>query len=490
MTLPAGWRSAHISEVADLKLGKMLDKIKNKGELRPYLRNINVRWRHFELSDLAQMRVTSEEAEQLSVCDGDLFICEGGEPGRAAVWRGGTSDLVFQKALHRVRPHVLIDPEFIAAYLDFSARQGLFADFLTGTTIKHLPQDALSRISLPLAPANEQRRIVTKLDTLAANVARARTELSRVAIFQARLRSTTLRQAVTGTLTQRWREQITEFEAVSKLLEHTPMPIQGRGGREATDKVIPGRGGLSVNDPGSALPLGWQWVSLLRVAKQETGHTPSRLQPSYWDGGVPWVGIRDAGAHHGRWIDKTAQTISDEGLANSSARLLPAGTVCLSRTASVGYVTILGRAMATSQDFATWTCSSALLPEYLMLALLAEGDDIRKFGMGSTHTTIYFPEIRALHIALPPLEEQREIVARTEAAFARAIRLEAEAARATALLDRLEVSILAKAFRGELVLQDPADEPASALLDRIRAERAAAQKPRRGRGAAGRSEAG
>ena len=116
--------------------------------------------------------------------------------------------------------------------------------------------------------------------------------------------------------------------------------------------------------------------------------------------------------------------------------------------------------MATSQDFATWSCTEALLPEYLLFALMAEGDDIRRFGMGSTHTTIYFPEIRAFHIALPPVEEQREIVARIKSALARIDRLKAEAARARALIDRLEAAILAKAFRGELVPQGPEDEPA------------------------------
>ncbi len=121
------------------------------------------------------------------------------------------------------------------------------------------------------------------------------------------------------------------------------------------------------------------------------------------------------------------------------------------------------------------------MPEYLMYALMAEGEDIRKFGMGSTHTTIYFPAIRALHIALPPVEEQREIIARIEATFARADRLEAEATRARALLDRLESAILANAFRGELVPQDPTEEPASVLLDRIRAQRAATPAPKRQR---------
>jgi type I restriction enzyme S subunit len=175
------------------------------------------------------------------------------------------------------------------------------------------------------------------------------------------------------------------------------------------------------------------------------------------------------------------QTISEEGLANSSARLLPAGTVCLSRTASVGYVTIMGRSMATSQDFATWTCTKALLPEYLMYALLAEGEDIRNFGRGSTHTTIYFPEIRALNIALPPLREQQVVVDRIRASLTRTDRIDVETSRSQALLDRLEAAILAKAFRGELVPQDPNDEPASVLLERIRSQRAAAAKPKQSR---------
>ncbi|WP_288990447.1 restriction endonuclease subunit S [uncultured Sphingopyxis sp.] len=333
-------------------------------------------------------------------------------------------------------------------------------------------------ISLP--PKAEQRRIVAKLDALTARLARARAELDRVPVLVEREHLALLRAGITGSLTAEWREA-SDVEPIAETLQHIPAPQQGRGGREATDKVIPGTAGIAVNDPGTPLPPGWAWVSLLRVAKQETGHTPSRSKPEYWDGGVPWIGIRDAGAHHGRVIETTMQTISEAGLANSSARLLPAETVCLSRTASVGYVTMMKGSMATSQDFATWTCTEALLPEYLLYALMAEGDDIQRFGMGSTHTTIYFPEIRAFHIALPPVEEQREIVSRLKTALTRADRMEAEGARARALIDRLEAAILAKAFRGELVPQDPNDEPASVLLDRIRAERAAAPKAKRGR---------
>ena len=127
--------------------------------------------------------------------------------------------------------------------------------------------------------------------------------------------------------------------------------------------------------------------------------------------------------------------------------------------------------MATSQDFATWTCTPALVPKYLMFALMAEGEDIRNFGEGSTHTTIYFPEIRALHICLAPLAEQHEIVARIERAFSWIDRLANEASSARKLIDHLDQAILTKAFQGELVPQHPSDEPASVLLERIRAER-------------------
>ena len=480
MTLPKGWVETNIGVIAQTRLGKMLDGVKNKGELVPYMRNVNVRWGEFDLSDLQEMRVTTNELAELVVHDGDLFVCEGGEPGRCAVWRGGDRRLAFQKALHRIRPYDGIESDYLARYLWQVAATGALSDLLTGTTIKHLPQIALQRIKVTVPPAAEQRRIVARLDALTARLARARAELNRVPVLSERAHISILRAGVRGELTQVWRDLETH-ESASALLDRIPTPQQGRGGREATNKIIPGTAALAVNDPATPLPDGWAWVPLLRIAKQETGHTPSRSRSEYWDEGVPWIGIRDAGAHHGREIDQTMQTISAAGLDNSSARLLPAGTVCLSRTASVGYVTIMARPMATSQDFATWTCSEALLPEYLMYALMAEGDDIRKFGMGSTHTTIYFPEVRAFHIALPPVEEQKEIVTRIKAAITRADRLEAETVRARALLDRLEAAILAKAFRGELVPQDPNDEPASVLLDRVRAERAAAPKAKRGR---------
>ncbi|GLZ34980.1 hypothetical protein Lesp02_71670 [Lentzea sp. NBRC 105346] len=183
------------------------------------------------------------------------------------------------------------------------------------------------------------------------------------------------------------------------------------GGRAATTGVIAGRWALSVGNPGTPTASGFTWVQLSEIARLESGHTPSRRRPEYWDGDIPWVGIRDATANHGRTITSTTQSITKEGLANSSARLLPTNTVCLSRTASVGYVVTIGTPMATSQDFVNWICGPQISHKYLHYILMSEQDSVRRFAHGTTHQTVYYPEAKAFHVCIPERTEQDATVA-------------------------------------------------------------------------------
>lgn len=182
------------------------------------------------------------------------------------------------------------------------------------------------------------------------------------------------------------------------------------GGRDATQGVIPGDICLSVGKPAMTEPDGFAWTPLAEMARLESGHTPSRSNPGYWDGDIPWIGIRDATGNHGRRLMDTEQHVTQLGIDNSSARVLPPDTVCLSRTASVGFVVTMGVPMATSQDFVNWVCGPDLNHRYLHFALLLEQRAVReRFAHGSTHQTMYYPEAKALHLLTPPRTVQDAI---------------------------------------------------------------------------------
>lgn len=221
-------------------------------------------------------------------------------------------------------------------------------------------------------------------------------------------------------------------------------------GRAATINVVPGLHALSVGRTEMPAPRGWTWVPLEEVARLESGHTPSREHPEYWDGGIPWIGIKDARAHHAGVISQTLQTVTQAGIDNSAARVLPTGTVCLSRTASVGYVVVTGRAMATSQDFVNWICGPALDPHFLKYLFIAENESLHRFSKGTTHSTIYYPEVKAFHVCVPPLAEQKRIVAKLEELTARSRRAKEALDAVPPLLDQLRQSILAAACSGAL----------------------------------------
>ena len=193
--------------------------------------------------------------------------------------------------------------------------------------------------------------------------------------------------------------------------------ITETGGRSATTRHIPPKLALAVGEPATSAPKGWQWSALTSLARLESGHTPSRKHPEYWGGSIPWISISDARAHDGRQIEDTEEKTNELGIANSSARILPANTVCLSRTASVGYVLVMGQPMATSQDFVNWVCSKNLDHNFLKYLLIAEDEDLLRFASGSVHQTIYFPEVKAFHICHPPLAEQQRIVGLLDEAF-------------------------------------------------------------------------
>lgn len=198
--VPEGWTWATVGQLFDQRLGKMLDKAKNVGTLRPYLRNINVRWFSFDLSDVKEMRVEDRELDAVSVRNGDLVVCEGGEPGRCAVWTSSAAGFVIQKACHRLRPQGRLSSHFFSFVLASEVSAGRLKKEFTGSTIQHLTGESLVPFTVPLPPVAEQVRIVAEVERRLSLLDKLNDTVELNLVRCTRLRQSILKRAFEGKL--------------------------------------------------------------------------------------------------------------------------------------------------------------------------------------------------------------------------------------------------------------------------------------------------
>lgn len=305
------------------------------------------------------------------------------EAGRSAIARGLRNGFGFGTTeLHVLRPGPDLDHRFLWY-------RTLACDFIgkgTGAMVgvagqRRVPVDFLKNFEFGLPPLDEQRRIADFLDQETAQIDALSSRKRRLLSLLGEKRAAVIRAAVAGHLTS---------DQVQRVGSELPWL--------------------------STVPAHWRVTKLSFVAKLGTGHTPSRSKAEYWDTerDIPWLTTGDIERVRYDRCDvllETKESISKIGLENSSAELHPAGTVALSRTASVGFSVVMGRDMATSQDFATWTCAESLEPKFLLLCLRAMRTDLQeRLATGSTHKTIYMPDIQSLRIPLPPVDEQRRAI--------------------------------------------------------------------------------
>ncbi|MFT0851369.1 restriction endonuclease subunit S [Achromobacter sp. F4_2707] len=198
---PAEWTVSELGLIAyENVLGKMLDRKKNIGEERPYLGNINVRWGAFEIDELKTMRIEESEVDRYSLRFGDLVICEGGEPGRCAVWSSNNDKFFIQKALHRVRFTQSYLPEFAFYYFSYAVSLERVVKHFTGTTIKHLTGSGLSKVQLPVCSVAEQKEIINIVESNLTNIDTLTTELDIQLAKAEALRQSILKKAFSGQL--------------------------------------------------------------------------------------------------------------------------------------------------------------------------------------------------------------------------------------------------------------------------------------------------
>ena len=364
------------------------------------------------LVDDVAVYLPEQLVQEYLLSDGDILISRSGTLGRALHYQ---SDLhgpcAYAGYLVRFVPKPTLDSRFAFHFTKSHAFTGWLSVTAIQSTIGNINGQKYGNLHLPNPTFGEQRTIADFLDRETTRIDQLIEKKQRmVDVFEER-------------------EEATFLGFVTGLKSDGPKKTSG------------------VEWMGS-IPAYWQAPKFTQVCRQETGHTPSRKVASYWvpeECVIPWFSLSDVWQirQDGRvFVSETSEKISQIGMEKSSARLLPTDTVILSRTASVGFPAILSVPMATTQDFVGWICSDQVLPKYLYYVLRAMKSEFQRLMMGSTHQTIYMPDIRSFRTPLPPIAEQHQIVNELDEITGR---FQSAAAKIKSSIDRL------REFRAALI---------------------------------------
>ncbi|WP_337937670.1 restriction endonuclease subunit S [Anaerotignum faecicola] len=298
------WERVKLADVSDSCLGKMLDQRKNKGIYKPYLANVNVRWGAFDLDNLQEMKFEDDEDERYGIKYGDLIICEGGEPGRCAIWKEQLPNMKIQKALHRLRVNEEMDYRYVYYWFLLAGKQGALKQYYTGATIMHMPGQKLKEVVIDKPPLDVQRKI--------------------------------------GDYLEAFDDLIENNQKQIKLLEEAAQRLYKEW---FVDLRFPGYEDVDVVD---GVPEGWTYKRVEEFGEVITGKTPSTSKTEYYGGSIPFVTIPDM---HGNVFPLvTEKTLTKVGADTQKNKYLPANTVIVSCIATVGLVNIAIEPCQTNQQ--------------------------------------------------------------------------------------------------------------------------------------------
>jgi type I restriction enzyme S subunit len=397
------WERRPLKEVADFCLGKMLDQNKNRGEALPYLANVNVRWGEFDFENLRQMRFEPGELERYGLKVGDIVMCEGGEPGRCAVWKDEIPGMMIQKALHRIRPHSCLDGTFLFYNFLKKRRNDEFSGLFTGSTIKHLPKEKLAKVQVDIPPISVQRRIA---DILSAYDDLSENNRRRIALLEEAARML-------------YREWFVHFRFPGH--EHV--------------RIIDGH------------PEGWVRGTIGDLFFTSSGGTPSRKRPEYFGGHINWLKTQEM---HNNYIFDTDEKITDEAIQNSAAKVFGENTVLIAMYgATIGQLCVLAKPSASNQ------ACCALIPkidnrDYLFGYCLMEHskDALKDRGQGSAQNNISQQVIKAFEVLIPKRSLISNFNSSVEALFAQRKNLQAQ----IFLLTQARDLLLPRLMNGEIAV--------------------------------------
>jgi len=459
--LPKGWRATLLNEVVDKIVGGG-----TPSKSVPSYYEGDIPWMTVKDMNKSYLTDTIDHITQEAIDNSSTNVIPAGTPIIATrMSLGKIVRASFDSAINQDLKALFVNREVDDYYFEYWYRsQGLKIESLgTGTTVKGVRLEVINALEFPLAPLAEQKRIVEKLDEVLAQVDTIKARLDGIPDLLKHFRQSVLASAVSGKLTEEWRGQNDSrgFE-LSEFAEFWANEYSKAGKKYSAPKVT------EDSQVSSILPNSWLNTCVGKIFDVHVGATPSRKDPMYWEGEIPWV---SSGEVAFSFITETNEKITESGLSNSSTKIHPCGTVMLAMIGqgkTRGQPAILRIEAAHNQNTAALRVPEGMcVSEFLYYCLWEKYEETRRVGSGNNQKALNKSAVQNLHFPCPPYNEQKEIVRLVDQYFAFADTIEAQLRKAQARVDNLTQSILAKAFRGELVAQDPNDEPADKLLERI-----------------------
>ena len=445
--LPKGWLWERFGNLAEHNAGKTLDNGRNQGIPRDYITTSNLYWGFFDLSDAKQMPIQDSDLKKCLATKNDLLICEGGEAGRAAVW-SFDYDICFQNHIHRARFWQGISPYYACRLLEKMSYSGEIDNYRKGVGISNMSGKALGSIPFPLPPLAEQHRIAAKVDELMAlcDQLEQQTEAS-LAVHQTLVE--TLLNAMTSVASHEqfanaWqriakhfdtlftteqsidqlKQSIRQLAMMGKLVPQNPndepasellKKIASEKARLVKERKIKNHPPVDPIENSQILPDTWVEIFVQDFADIRLGSTPSRAEPKFWNGNIPWV---SSGEVANRIIRNTYENITQEGFENSSTSIIPARSLLMAiigQGKTRGQTALLEIDACTNQNVAAFVFNEQFVsPEYAWIWAKSKYESHRDDGHGGAQPALNGKKVRSFKFPLAPIQEQYRIVTKVE----------------------------------------------------------------------------
>jgi len=479
---PEGWAEAELGSLCHHpQYGWTTSATKDRSGLR-LLRTTDISSGQVEWGLVPVCKKEPDDPQKYVLSPGDIVVSRAGSVG-VSYLVGDCPRAVFASYLIRLRPVQPIPSEFISLFLKSPGYWDAVTEHSAGIAVPNINATKLARMIVPVPPLAEQKRIVAMVEKLLARVNAARERLAKVPAILKRFRQSVLAAACSGRLTADWRAAHPDIEPASELLREVTEHRRKSWRKERYRDPIP------PEPPDDAeLPDGWAWASLEGVASQVVDCP--HATPKWTDHGR--LCVRTTNFHPGRLDLSEVRYVSDGTFAERIKRLVPQpADILYSREGGILGIACMipeGVELCMGQRMMLIRPYPALSATFYMHVLNSELilSRVRDLTGGTASPHLNVGDIKAFAVPVPPAPEQHEIVRRVEALFKLADTIEQRVTAGTQRADRLTQAVLAKAFRGELVPTEAelarregrSYEPASALLDRIKAEREAASLAR------------